>query len=448
MERRLIDAAAGYIRKDGEHAARATIQSGLTAGQQLPRDLSHVSTLTSRGQAVRNNGRYDRGAAFGRDDRPITNKEGCWKSCQTNSVIWIRQQQPPPVIRHDRFQRTIFVGADPLKDATVIRLTGEIEECVRQPWAEKHMRAALVDIGYHNEFNSLTDWLDSLEWDGVLRVNEFFAKAYGCDTSSYTCEVSRILFLSAVARAYRPGCQADIMPVMISDQGEFKSTGLAALCPHLEWFAEDLGSDLSDHKGTGEGLQGKWLVEFSEFARITRSTLDTVKGFITRRVDRYRPSYGHFAEDFPRSCVFIGTTNDRHPLHDIQNRRFMPVRCGVGNIEWIQANRDQLWAEAVGRFQGGEPWWTTDSELARQAVQEQESARLPDLWEAILEDELQHRNEVTMHEAVVMLKLTIDRVDRGIQTRIGYALRKLGFVPQRKATGNRERFYVRLAVQP
>ncbi len=41
-ERRLLDAAAGYVSTDGEHAAVATIRSGLDAGEREPRDLSRV----------------------------------------------------------------------------------------------------------------------------------------------------------------------------------------------------------------------------------------------------------------------------------------------------------------------------------------------------------------------------------------------------------------------
>ncbi|MGO8903406.1 MAG: DUF3987 domain-containing protein [Isosphaeraceae bacterium] len=53
VERRLLDAAAGYVCKDGEHAARATIQSGLKAGQNQPRDLSHLNAT--------GNGRHEPG---------------------------------------------------------------------------------------------------------------------------------------------------------------------------------------------------------------------------------------------------------------------------------------------------------------------------------------------------------------------------------------------------
>ncbi|MGO9601556.1 MAG: bifunctional DNA primase/polymerase [Isosphaeraceae bacterium] len=42
VERRLLEAAADYVQKDGEAQARATIRSGLDAGQNEPRDLSHL----------------------------------------------------------------------------------------------------------------------------------------------------------------------------------------------------------------------------------------------------------------------------------------------------------------------------------------------------------------------------------------------------------------------
>ena len=51
VERRLLDAAAVYVQKDGEAQARATIHSGLKAGQNQARDLSHLEANT--------NGRYE-----------------------------------------------------------------------------------------------------------------------------------------------------------------------------------------------------------------------------------------------------------------------------------------------------------------------------------------------------------------------------------------------------
>ena len=95
----------------------------------------------------------------------------------------------------------------------------------------------------------------------------------------------------------------------------------------------------------------------SEFSRINRATLDVVKAFVSRRSDYYRPAYGRTHKDFPRTCVFVGTTNDPHPLHDRENRRFMPVEVIKADQDWIASNRDQLWGEAVSLFRQGVKWW-------------------------------------------------------------------------------------------
>lgn len=50
-EERLLEAASGYVHTDGEQKAKATIRSGLDAGQREPRDLSHLHT--NNGQTSR-----------------------------------------------------------------------------------------------------------------------------------------------------------------------------------------------------------------------------------------------------------------------------------------------------------------------------------------------------------------------------------------------------------
>ena len=143
--------------------------------------------------------------------------------------------------------------------------------------------------------------------------------------------------------------------------------------PVPPWFADDLGCDLFDRRA-GEGLRGLWIFEFSEFSRVNRATVETVKAFISRRVDHYRPPYGRIAKDFPRTNIFVGTTNDPHPLHDQENRRFMPVEVTQADTDWIASNRDQLWAEAVERYRGGAKWWVTGPTLLVEVAAKQEDA--------------------------------------------------------------------------
>jgi len=220
-----------------------------------------------------------------------------------------------------------------------------------------------------------------------------------------------------------------------------KSRGIADLVPHPSWYTDDLGGDLYDRKA-GEGLQGKWLIEFGEFARINRATLDVVKAFLSRRVDHYRPAYGRTAKDFPRQCVFVGSTNNDQPLQDLENRRFMPVRC-YNQIADIAPQRDQLWAEAVYRYKEGEPWWVTDQTLLKTVKAQQESARQHDEWEEILRESLKPVPTVTLAEAANRLHVSVDRLDKSTTIRLGIVLKAIGFVRKRQTSGDRLWYYER-----
>src|SRR5260370_14381401 len=64
------------------------------------------------------------------------------------------------------------------------------------------------------------------------------------------------------------------------------------------------------------------------------------------------------ARRYRRSVVFVGTTNDWGWHRDESGgRRFWPIKCrGPVDIEWLQANREQLFAEAYDRYRRGGSW--------------------------------------------------------------------------------------------
>ena len=328
-------------------------------------------------------------------------------SCQHNALVWLNMEGNAHHITLDTFKQSIMVDGVPLTDETTIEMVRKMEASMKIRWAEAHVYNALVSLGNHHKESSLTRWLDSLQWDGKKRLWRFFPDMYGAEVSEYTEACGYVLFLSAAARAYQPGCKADVMVTLIGDQGLGKSKGIEELVPDHSWYTDDLGGDLSDRK-VGEGLQGKWLVEFSEFARINRSTLEVVKAFLSRRVDHFRPAYGRVAKDFPRQCVFVGTSNNPVPLQDIENRRFMPVWCRQ-QLGDIAAQRDQLWAEAVHRYKAGEAWWVTDENLLTTVKERQEDARQHDEWEEVLKESLIGFNTITLSDAAKRLGIGADR---------------------------------------
>jgi predicted P-loop ATPase len=362
-------------------------------------------------------------------------------SCQHNALVWLTEHQKASTITMDTFKQTIAVDTEALTDETVIELVRQMEASTMIHWAKDHVWSAAVSLGARHATSSLRTWLDSLRWDRKQRLRTFFTDAYGSEMSDYTAACAKVLFLSAVARAYQPGCQADVMVVLIGDQGIGKSKGIAELVPDPSWYTDDLGGDLHDRKA-GEGLQGKWVIEFGEFARINRATLDVVKSFISRRVDHYRPAYGRVAKDFPRQCIFVGTTNNPLPLQDLENRRFMPVHCPK-DVTDIAAQREQLWAEAVHRYKAGEPWWISEKALLKTVKEQQEEARQHDEWEDLLREELKLLSHITLAEAAGRLGLTKDRLDKGTQIRLGLVMKAIGFSRKRETTGTRPYYWER-----
>jgi predicted P-loop ATPase len=184
--------------------------------------------------------------------------------------------------------------------------------------------------------------------------------------------------IAAVARVYVPGARS----ILIHFEGErdLKSTVWNTLAGDA-WFTDGL-PDLHD-KDAAQALQGKWLIEFAELSHFQRSEMETVKRFVSAKADHYRPSYGRKSATFPRQNIFVGSTNEAHYFKDSTgNRRYWPVQVqGVCAIAALARDRDQLWAEAVHRYQHGERWYLS-ADLEAVAKEEQAQRLELDDWEA------------------------------------------------------------------
>jgi putative DNA primase/helicase len=218
---------------------------------------------------------------------------------------------------------------------------------------------------------------NGLEWDGHERIGTWLVNYLRAEDTPYTRAVGRKFLISAVARAMAPGCKVDTMLVLEGKQGIGKSQTLQALAE--PWVLEELGDMKS--KDSKQEIQGHWFVEVSELDAMKRNEVETIKAFIAKKVDTFRPSYGRYSKRYPRQFVLIGTTNSDSYLRDhTGNRRFWPVLCREADLDALRRHRDQLWAEALVAYRQDHVWWLEGEETAL-AGDEQAQRFESDVWQ-------------------------------------------------------------------
>ena len=235
---------------------------------------------------------------------------------------------------------------------------------------------ALAIVGGINKVNAVEDYIKSLSWDGIKRVDTLLADYLGADKNEYTAAVMRKSLCAAVARAIEGGVKFDYMPIITGAQGIGKSTFLNVL--GKEWFSDSLTT--FEGKEAAELIQGTWINEVGELTAMSRSETTAIKQFLSKKEDIYRAAYGRRTKSHPRRCVFFGTSNDDEFLKDTTgNRRYLPVDVGINTPTksvWLDLPKelDQIWAESYAYYILGEKLYLS-KEIEALAKEQQELHR-------------------------------------------------------------------------
>lgn len=290
----------------------------------------------------------------------------------TGLDVWFDEFHQKRFYREAGGETKEWTDNDSLRFTFLLQSRFNFKKC-RDDMVEK----AVQHIATKNIRNELSDWADSLVWDGTSRVDTFLIDCFGAEDNEYTHKASKNFLLQLMARTFLPGCQADYMLILEGPQGFGKSTALQVL-------GEKYYAEITDSPGSKDfalALMGKLICEISELSSFSKADLNHVKSAVSRRVDHLRLPYGRTAQDFPRRCVLVGTTNENEYLRDSTGaRRFWPIKVGNINTQKIKVERDQLFAEARMRFKKGEHYW----EMPETTKEEQELRRQEDPWESVL----------------------------------------------------------------
>ena len=290
-------------------------------------------------------------------------------------------------LRYDEFRdELVFADVDapgiwrPFRDSHYVELRLRLEAQGFKPIGKETMRDLVHFIADRARIDTAMVWLDSLKWDGVSRVDGFLSRYFSVPASPYAAAVSRYWWTAMAGRVFKPGCQADMVPILISpEQGFRKSSSVAAMVP------PDTHRQLSFTQAEVERarlMRGCLAAELAELQGLRTKELEEIKAWVTRRSEEWVPKYKEFAVTMPRRAIFVGTSNAMELFDDpTGERRWLPVRVGVVDVEAIERDRDQLWAEAAAIWAKSGVAWQEAERLARE---EHGAYRVLDTWEDAL----------------------------------------------------------------
>jgi predicted P-loop ATPase len=305
------------------------------------------------------------------------------KPTETNAKLLVLHDQPLQSLRYDEFNHCFFTldrypwriphrkGEEEWRNLDESSLRIYLNEKYGFSGMQ-HVVDALLNLANQEErrVHPVRNKIKAESWDGIPRVDTVIIDYLGGEDTPLSRAMTRKTFIAAVKRIFEPGCKHDYCLVLISPEGMHKSS-----------FWNDLSGDFFNDSFTNfkgkdsmELLDGSWIVELAELSAYRKADIETVKSFLSRKVDKFRPSYGRIAEKHPRQSIFVGTTNVRNFLHgNTGNRRFWPIELDhAPRLPYAQLKDvvPQLWAEAYTRYLEGEKTYF-EAEMETEAVQKQ-----------------------------------------------------------------------------
>lgn len=363
-------------------------------------------------------------------------------------------------IRYDRFRDEIMFTPEqtpgawqPFTDADYTRLRIKLEKANFKAIGRELIRDAVLLTADNNPFDSAIEWLDAIEWDGVQRIGAFLTTYFNAQDTDYARATSMYMWSAMAGRVMVPGIKADMVPILIGEQGTKKSSSIAAMVPSMEFFTE-----ISFHEkdeDLARKMRGRLIGEIGELRGLHTKEQEAIKAFITRTHENWVPKYREFAVQFPRRLLFIGTTNQDQFLSDeTGNRRWLPVRVGDADIEAIRRDRLQLWAEAK--------WWfdlvgVMYQDAERLGEDEHDEYVMPERWESAILDWLDEVDMLTGESprareflrthnvAAECLRIDSAKITRADEIQIGKVLQKFGFTRKKKRTEDGKLLWVYLS---
>ena len=340
-------------------------------------------------------------------------------------------------LRYDKFKDIILYRRveEPgdqwsvLDDDTYTAIRIEFARKGMETPAHETMQRAVSFIARENAVDTAQEWLHAQKWDGVERLKHFHTTVLGLSDTPYHRAVVDYIWTALAGRIMDPGCKADMVPILTGKQGLRKSSLVEALAPSPDEYTvvtlDDRDADLARQ------LRGRMVVEWDELRGLNSRDAESLKGWVSRRKDDWIPKFKEFGTTMPRRFLLIGTANPSRFLNDPTGlRRWLPLKITRPiDVDYVIANRNQLWAEAYRMWQAefertmfgsatGVLWERAEA-LAKEA---QHAASIRDPWVDAVQSWFAETNGVGPWSALEILNqacnVPIAQINFGTQERL------------------------------
>ena len=207
------------------------------------------------------------------------------------------------------------------------RLGLEIEKHFGINYNANKIWEAIRFVAHQYEVSPPKQYLQNLKWNGDKNaIRKLFPKYLGADDTELNNWIMEHMILGMIKRIFNPGSKFAEMIVLVGGQGIGKSTFARYLSITDDWFCT---IENIQGKDAAMNLMGKTVVEIEKFVALRNAkSANEAKSFLSKLSDRIRIPYEKYATDVPRTCIFIGTLNERTFLNDhTGERRYLPVEC-------------------------------------------------------------------------------------------------------------------------
>ncbi|RMX06733.1 hypothetical protein D8I35_09535 [Corticibacter populi] len=189
-------------------------------------------------------------------------------------------------------------------------------------------------------------WLQSLQWDGVPRLDNWLIGALDSPCDAETCGLGKQWIMDMVHRALLPGCKIDHLLVITGQPGAGKSRLIETIA----------GADLYDNtplyplnpREYARQTHKHWMHEIADLEAFSTREIVALKSFIRAGIFGFRAAYSTNDQTIHPASVLIATAHD---FSAGEHRFFREIHAPNHiDLQFVQSIREQLFAEAYAAF--------------------------------------------------------------------------------------------------